>query len=293
MLLQPDSRLYIMPAEGGTPRLMTCNTGRMNSWHTWSPDSRWLVFASKRNSPYTRLFITHVDTEGNDAPPVQLEHLTSPDRAANIPEFVNADPEGIGKIHERFVDDVSLWRAGRIFEDAGDRDNAFGMFMKALEFNEANVKAHVSAGNILESRGKNDKALRHYLRAVQLDSSFAIARINLGNIYLNSGKPFEAIEQYGIALHLAPDNGYAEYNFAQASFNPDRYPEALEHFQAARRLMHDDATTCFAIGLTLTKLGRHEEAARRRQSSFTMTRDRFLRPALCYLSADAPRGEMT
>ena len=35
MLLQPDSKLYIMPAEGGKPRLMSCNTNEMNSWHSF------------------------------------------------------------------------------------------------------------------------------------------------------------------------------------------------------------------------------------------------------------------
>ena len=69
MLLQPDSRIYIMPAQGGTPRLMNCNTPLMNSWHSWSSNSRWLVFSSKANTPYTQLFITHVDSLGNDAPP--------------------------------------------------------------------------------------------------------------------------------------------------------------------------------------------------------------------------------
>ena len=51
MLLMPDSRLYIMPAEGGEPRLMNCNTESMNSWHSWSPNSKWLVFSSKLFSP--------------------------------------------------------------------------------------------------------------------------------------------------------------------------------------------------------------------------------------------------
>ncbi|HEX7510561.1 MAG TPA: tetratricopeptide repeat protein, partial [Chitinivibrionales bacterium] len=262
MLLQPDSRLYIIPAAGGQPRLMRCNTGTMNSWHTWSSNSRWLVFASKQNTPYTQLFITHIDADGNDAPPVLLERFTAPDRAANIPEFVFGDPHAIEQIHERFIDDVSLWRAGMAFVDAGDQENAFGKFSKALELNPHNVKAHITLGNILESRGKGDEALAHYQQAVQLDSSNAIARINVGNIFLNKGNMPEAIAQYTAALRLAPDNGYAEYNLAQAYGNLSKYGEAKAHFLAALRLMPEDALTRFELAKTYGKLGKIGEAKR-------------------------------
>jgi tetratricopeptide (TPR) repeat protein len=87
MLLQPDSKLFIMPASGGTPRLMKCNTGKMNSWHSWSPNSKWLVFSSKGRGPYTQLYLTHIDGNGNDSPPVFLENMAFETRAANIPEF--------------------------------------------------------------------------------------------------------------------------------------------------------------------------------------------------------------
>jgi len=98
MLLQPDSKLYILPADGGEARPLRCNTARMNSWHSWSSNSRWLVFSSKANSPYTQLFVTHIDENGVDAPAVLLEHLTAPDRAANIPELVAVEPDAIARI---------------------------------------------------------------------------------------------------------------------------------------------------------------------------------------------------
>ena len=58
-LMRPDSQLYIVPAEGGTARRMRCNTKRMNSWHSFSPNGRWMVFSSKARSPYTQLYLTH------------------------------------------------------------------------------------------------------------------------------------------------------------------------------------------------------------------------------------------
>ncbi|VBB43366.1 hypothetical protein TRIP_B250426 [uncultured Desulfatiglans sp.] len=92
MLNQLDSELYIIPAEGGEARRLECNfPGRMNSWHSWSPDSRWLVFSSKANGPYTQLWLTHIDEHGEDTPPVLLDHLTGEKQAANIPEFVDID----------------------------------------------------------------------------------------------------------------------------------------------------------------------------------------------------------
>ncbi len=102
MLHQPDSKLYIMPAKGGTPRLMKSNSENgMNSWHSWSPDSKWLIFSSKATGPYTRLWLTHIDEQGNDTPPVMLENFVLPDRAVNIPEFVNVPAGTSFKIRDK------------------------------------------------------------------------------------------------------------------------------------------------------------------------------------------------
>ncbi len=106
MLLQPDSKLYIMPAGGGTPRLMKCNTEKMNSWHSWSPNSRWLVFSSKIRGPYTQLYLTHIDENGNDSPPVFLENMAFETRAANIPEFFDNRVFNLSSMTDDFSDNA-------------------------------------------------------------------------------------------------------------------------------------------------------------------------------------------
>jgi hypothetical protein len=98
LAIQPDSRLYIMPATGGNPKKMNCNMSRVNSWHTWSPNGKWLAFVSKENTPYTELFLTHIDDNGNDSPPIRLKRFNKPGFAINVPEFANIPPDGIRKI---------------------------------------------------------------------------------------------------------------------------------------------------------------------------------------------------
>ncbi len=98
IMLQPDSKLYIVPADGGEAREMNCNRGRFNSWHSWSPNGRWLLFSSKAHSMYTEIFLTHIDENGIDSPPVRLSRFSEKSYAANLPEFVNIKPGNIKKI---------------------------------------------------------------------------------------------------------------------------------------------------------------------------------------------------
>jgi hypothetical protein len=98
LVLQPDSRLVIIPAHGGKPRVLAGNQTVMNSWHTWSPNSRWLVFTCKTNSPFTELFITHIDANGTASPSVRLFRFSSNEFADMVPEFLSGTatvPESI------------------------------------------------------------------------------------------------------------------------------------------------------------------------------------------------------
>jgi Tol biopolymer transport system component len=102
--MRPDSQLYIVPFAGGVARRMRANTRLMNSWHSFSPNGRWLVFSSKARSPYTQMYLTHIDANGNDSPAILIDNSTAANRAVNIPEFVNIDGDGIEDIQVHVAD---------------------------------------------------------------------------------------------------------------------------------------------------------------------------------------------
>ncbi len=251
MLLQPDSELYIIPAEGGEARRLRCNTKQMNSWHSWSPNSRWLVFSSKQNSPYTQLFLTHIDQQGNSTPPVVLSNLTVADRAANIPEFVNLKPDAIKGIREQFVDDVSYVRAAHEFKRAGDYDNAMASLRKALEINPRNPQACFDVAWLLEKSGDVDQAITYYRKSIESDPAGADAYNNLG-VLLNKRKDYkEGIASLIKTLELQPNNPQANYNLALANFELKRIDPAIRYAKEAVRLKPDYVEAQTILGVLL------------------------------------------
>ncbi|MFZ2148869.1 MAG: tetratricopeptide repeat protein, partial [Sedimentisphaerales bacterium] len=219
MLLQPDSELYIIPAEGGRAGRLQCNTSRMNSWHSWSPNGKWLVFSSKANSDYTQLFLTHIDEDGNSTPAVLLSQFTSPDRAANIPEFINTKPYAIRKIHEKFLNDYSFVRAGNEFFKAGDTDNAIQEYKNALELNPNNAEAHLKLGFLFYNVKQMHKdGMEHYYKALQLNPDDPRIHHDLGMALLHQGKFDEAVKYLSEALRRMPNGLDRQYNPADMHY---------------------------------------------------------------------------
>ena len=57
-----------------------------------------MLFSSKANSAFTEIFLTHIDENGMDSPPVCLSRFSDSHYAANVPEFVNLPAGAIRKI---------------------------------------------------------------------------------------------------------------------------------------------------------------------------------------------------
>ena len=72
------------------------NSDSVDSFHTWSGNSRWLVFSSRRDDKlYTKLYFSHIDADGNASKPFLLPQKNPVDyyrdlvMSYNLPQFTS------------------------------------------------------------------------------------------------------------------------------------------------------------------------------------------------------------
>jgi Flp pilus assembly protein TadD len=294
MLMRPDGRLFIVPARGGTARLMRCNTTLMNSWHSFSPNGRWMVFASKSRSPYTQMFLTHLDEDGRDTPPILIENSTAANRAVNIPEFVNIPPAMAVKI------DVPAAELYRLFDETmqlaaqGKWEAAISGWHKVLEMAPDNPKAHSNLGVALARQGAVAEAIVHFRRSVELNPDFDSPHFNLGialyqqgslreaaaelrkaleinpdlaqahrllgNLLAREGKPRDAVAAYRQALKTDPKFPEAHNDLGLALVEQRKLKDAIQEFRAAVALNPRFAQAHYNLGKALAESGATAEA---------------------------------
>jgi tetratricopeptide (TPR) repeat protein len=230
MLLQRDSELYIMPAGGGAARRMRCNeSGRMNSWHSWSPNGRWLVYSTKVRGPYTQLALAHVDGNGQDAAPVLLEQADFAGRACNIPEFVNLPPGAAMAIEERFLDHHHFMRQGQVLLSAGEAEASVPLFEKAVALNGDDHEARLRLAATLSQLGRTEAADRQFATLLERLAGDAKAPAR------------QRFDAHGHAASHARACG--------------RRAEATEHYRMALAIVPGDLDIRLLLGLSLAEAG--------------------------------------
>jgi tetratricopeptide (TPR) repeat protein len=259
-LMRPDSQLYIVPTEGGQVRRMRCNTPLMNSWHSFSLNGRWMVFSSKGRSPYTQMYLTHLDEQGQDSPAILIENATKANRAVNIPEFVNVPPGGLLKMDAPATEFYRLFDVATTLVDKGEYEAAIPEFQKALEINPEDARSHSKLGVALARVGRFSEAVSECRKAVELDPAYADAYMNLGIALAQKGKPNEAIPHFERSLQLSPDNTEAHANLAAALISEGRIDEAIAHCQKALSVNPDYPLAHANLAIALAKTRKLDEA---------------------------------
>jgi hypothetical protein len=91
---QPTSDLYLMDLQTGKYRKNSVNSEYSESWHSWSSNSRWIVFSSKRQGGlFTRPYLSYVDADGQThksfvLPQERPSFYESCDCVYSVPELI-------------------------------------------------------------------------------------------------------------------------------------------------------------------------------------------------------------
>lgn len=268
-LMRPDSQLYIVPAAGGQARRMNCNTPLMNSWHSFSPNSRWLVFSSKARSPYTQMYLTHIDDNGNDTPPILIEDSTPANRAVNLPEFVNVPPASLQSLGGPAIEYYRLYDRARYLEKEKRFDESAAIWKALLDIapGDATVRRHLGMTLLLAGRRSdaqpylekrdtgNDEAptqpteaLKHWLAAIRVspNNPTALRRaawIMATNETLRNGAQAQALAVRALLLTGSSDAGTLD-TLAAAYAENHRFDDAIA---TARRAIAADPSLAPSI----------------------------------------------
>jgi tetratricopeptide (TPR) repeat protein len=254
-LMRPDSKLYIVPFGGGEARSMTCNTSLMNSWHSFSPNGRWLVFSSKSRSPYTQMFLTHIDVDGHDSPAILIENSTAANRAVNIPEFVNMAPSGIDHIDTPAIDFYKQYDLAADLAKKGQYAAAIPEWTKALQMNPTDARALNNYGQTLAQAGKTQEAIGEYRKAILVRANYPEAHNNLAIALAATGHGNEAVEQYKAAIDTNPGYAEAHSNLGRVLAEQGRLDEAIEQYENALEINPQYAEAHNNLGFALAAQG--------------------------------------
>jgi tetratricopeptide (TPR) repeat protein len=277
-LMRPDGQLYIVPAAGGQARRMRCNTPLMNSWHSFSPNGRWLVFSSKARSYYTQMYLTHIDADGNDSPPILIDNATAANRAVNIPEFVNVAPDGLRQIGGPVMDYYKLVNSAAYLQRTGSYEASAAKWRKVLELSPDDEAAHRNLGTVLLITGHREESATHFQKASEIklraateaDPASARGFNDLGVLLVETGRVEEGVAQFEKAAALKPDFAATHANLGGALVKLGRLDEALVQLRQALELDAGYAPAHYNLGVVLSRRGDAEGAVREWQSALEL-----------------------
>lgn len=259
-LMRPDSQLYIVPAQGGTARKLNANMAPMNSWHSWSPNSRWLVFSSKSRGPYTKMYLTHIDADGDDSPAILIDNATAANRAVNIPEFVNIPADGMMHIATPAVEMYKQFDRATELGEKGDDAAAIAAWTELAAQHPEDARVHDNLGLELAHIGKYEDAIREYKRALILNPVFSAVHGPLATALVKVGHTADALPEFELALKTAPALPDLHNSYGSALAQTGRVREAAEEFETAIQLNPKYAEAYNNLGIALARQGALDEA---------------------------------
>lgn len=136
-IVRSSTDLYLMDIETGNYRKLRINSDRADSYHSWSSNSRWFAFSSKRDDGiFTKVYFSYIDKHGKVYKPFVLPQkdpyfYDTFVQAYNIPELIQASVRGSRSLLLREIPAVDKLIDTRLdpriiskYEDSSNQDDS-------------------------------------------------------------------------------------------------------------------------------------------------------------------------
>ena len=226
-----------------------------------------MAFSSKSRSPYTQLYLTHVDANGNDSPPILVDNTTAANRAVNLPEFANIPKGGLEKIDPLANQFYKMESSAIELMTRKQFSEAIAVWRNALQVDPGDGRAHLNLGYSLGQTGQAREALAEYRKGCDLSPEDPVAFAEFALALAQNGKPEEAISNYRKSLALDASNAGVHADLGAILCEKGESAEGLEHLQKAVALKPESAAVRNKLAYALAQAGRFSESIGQLQKS--------------------------
>jgi predicted CXXCH cytochrome family protein len=179
-----------------------------------------------------------------------------------------ADP--IRSVRIRTVSILSDVPSARLSEsDRGRFDRAAEEFIAAQRFNADRPEARSTLGAFYARRGRNSEAETEYQAALRLSPQFTGASINLADLYRQTGREDAGEKVLLAAIKAVPDDGGLHQALGLSLVRLKRLDEAVVELGRAAELDRHNARYAYIYGVALHSAGRQQEAIAYLKDSLT------------------------
>ncbi len=144
--------------------------------------------------------------------------------------------------------------------NAGQYQEAIGVYNKMLEENPDIYILNKNIGNCYFEMEDYDQAKMHYLKILEKDPDSKDANIAIGNCYVNQGENETALEWYNKVEFESIKDAVVLYNIGTSLYNSGIYSEALRYYQRTVEIQPDNLDGIYQLGLCYLTMGNKEES---------------------------------
>jgi tetratricopeptide (TPR) repeat protein len=148
-------------------------------------------------------------------------------------------------------------------------DRAAAEFVAAQRFNADRPEARSTLGAFYARRGRNSEAEAEYKAALRLSPQFAGASINLADLYRQTGREGDGQAVLQDAVKIVPDDGGLHHALGLSLVRLKRLDEALVELRRAADLDRNSARYAYIYGVALHSAGHGQEAITYLKGSLT------------------------